>query len=82
MPDSGGDCRRGLMVTPGSAVFSAFAPIAACFVRTRERFMGIGQLSTSVTNACAFMLANAGRGRYRDAAETGAGVKPPHRRTI
>jgi ABC-2 type transport system permease protein len=30
----------------GSALFSTFSLIIACIVRTRERFMGIGQLLT------------------------------------
>lgn len=35
-----------LMVMLGSAVFSTFSLIVACVVRTRERFMGIGQVLT------------------------------------
>jgi ABC-2 type transport system permease protein len=30
----------------GSALFSTFSLIVACLVRTRERFMGVGQLLT------------------------------------
>jgi len=33
-------------VTIGSAIFSTFSLIVACLVKTRERFMGIGQLLT------------------------------------
>ena len=32
--------------TSGSALFSTFSLIVACIVRTRERFMGIGQALT------------------------------------
>jgi len=35
-----------LVVILGSALFSTFSLIIACIVRTRERFMGIGQLLT------------------------------------
>jgi ABC-2 type transport system permease protein len=35
-----------LMVTLGSIFFSTFSLIIACLVKTRERFMGIGQLMT------------------------------------
>jgi ABC-2 type transport system permease protein len=35
-----------LTVMIGSAVFSTFSLIAACLVKTRERFMGIGQVLT------------------------------------
>ena len=35
-----------LTVMLGSAVFSTFSLIAACLVKTRERFMGIGQVLT------------------------------------
>jgi ABC-2 type transport system permease protein len=35
-----------LVVILGSALFSTFSLIIACLVRTRERFMGIGQLLT------------------------------------
>ncbi len=34
------------LVVLGSAVFSTFSLIVACLVKTRERFMGIGQLLT------------------------------------
>lgn len=33
-------------VLPGAAVFSTFSLIIACIVKTRERFMGIGQILT------------------------------------
>src|ERR1017187_8893528 len=35
-----------LVVTLGSAIFSTFSLIIACAVKTRERFMGIGQVLT------------------------------------
>ena len=35
-----------LMVVLGSAIFSTFSLIIACIVKTRERFMGIGQILT------------------------------------
>ena len=35
-----------LVVTLGSAIFSTFSLIIACVVKTRERFMGIGQVLT------------------------------------
>jgi ABC-2 type transport system permease protein len=35
-----------MVVILGSALFSTFSLIVACVVRTRERFMGIGQLLT------------------------------------
>jgi ABC-2 type transport system permease protein len=35
-----------VLVLLGSAVFSTFSLIVACLVKTRERFMGIGQLLT------------------------------------
>jgi ABC-2 type transport system permease protein len=35
-----------LVVILGSALFSTFSLIIACLVRTRERFMGVGQLLT------------------------------------
>lgn len=35
-----------LAVTLGSAIFSTFSLIAACIVKSRERFMGIGQVLT------------------------------------
>jgi len=35
-----------LVVVLGSALFSTFSLIIACIVRTRERFMGVGQLLT------------------------------------
>lgn len=35
-----------LFITLGSALFSTFSLIIACIVRTRERFMGIGQVLT------------------------------------
>ena len=35
-----------LAVTLGSAIFSTFSLIIACIVKTRERFMGIGQVLT------------------------------------
>ena len=35
-----------LTVMLGSAIFSTFSLIAACLVKTRERFMGIGQVLT------------------------------------
>ena len=35
-----------LMVLLGSIVFSTFSLIIACLVKTRERFMGVGQLMT------------------------------------
>jgi len=35
-----------LFVTLGAAVFSTFSLIIACIVKTRERFMGIGQVLT------------------------------------
>ena len=35
-----------LVVILGSALFSTFSLIIACIVRTRERFMGVGQLLT------------------------------------
>ncbi|HTQ98816.1 MAG TPA: ABC transporter permease [Candidatus Acidoferrum sp.] len=35
-----------LLVALGSAVFSTFSLIMACIVKTRERFMGIGQVLT------------------------------------
>ncbi|HUJ76611.1 MAG TPA: ABC transporter permease, partial [bacterium] len=36
----------GCLVVLGSATFSTFSLIIACWVRTRERFMGIGQVLT------------------------------------
>ena len=36
----------GLMVSMGASVFSTFSLIAACLVKSRERFMGIGQVLT------------------------------------
>ena len=36
-------CRRVML---GSAIFSTFSLIIACLVKSRERFMGIGQLMT------------------------------------
>jgi ABC-2 type transport system permease protein len=35
-----------MVVVLGSALFSTFSLIVACLVRTRERFMGVGQLLT------------------------------------
>jgi ABC-2 type transport system permease protein len=35
-----------LAVVLGSAIFSTFSLIIACIVKTRERFMGIGQVLT------------------------------------
>lgn len=35
-----------LLITLGSALFSTFSLIMACIVKTRERFMGIGQVLT------------------------------------
>mgnify|MGYP001194384109 CR=1 FL=1 len=35
-----------LLIALGSAVFSTFSLIVACCVRSRERFMGIGQVIT------------------------------------
>jgi ABC-2 type transport system permease protein len=35
-----------MAVMMGSAIFSTFSLIAACIVKTRERFMGIGQVLT------------------------------------
>jgi len=35
-----------LVVVLGSALFATFSLIIACLVRTRERFMGVGQLLT------------------------------------
>jgi ABC-2 type transport system permease protein len=35
-----------LIVTLGSAIFSTFSLVIACIVKTRERFMGIGQVLT------------------------------------
>jgi ABC-2 type transport system permease protein len=35
-----------LVVVLGAAIFSTFSLIIACIVRTRERFMGVGQLLT------------------------------------
>jgi ABC-2 type transport system permease protein len=35
-----------LMVVTGSALFSTFSLVIACIVKTRERFMGIGQVLT------------------------------------
>ncbi|WP_423383262.1 ABC transporter permease [Burkholderia sp. LMG 32019] len=35
-----------LFVVPGAAVFSTFSLIIACLVKTRERFMGVGQVPT------------------------------------
>jgi ABC-2 type transport system permease protein len=35
-----------LIVTLGSAIFSTFSLVIACVVKTRERFMGIGQVLT------------------------------------
>jgi ABC-2 type transport system permease protein len=35
-----------LLIVLGAAVFSSFSLIIACLVKTRERFMGIGQLLT------------------------------------
>lgn len=36
----------GVVIAFGSALFSTFSLVIACIVRTRERFMGIGQLMT------------------------------------
>ena len=36
----------GLAVVLGAALFSTFSLIVACLVKTRERFMGIGQVLT------------------------------------
>lgn len=36
----------GLAITLGSAVFSTFSFVIACLVKSRERFMGVGQLIT------------------------------------
>ncbi|HEY7940524.1 MAG TPA: ABC transporter permease [Candidatus Limnocylindrales bacterium] len=36
----------GVLVVLGSALFASFSLIIACIVRTRERFMGIGQVLT------------------------------------
>ena len=36
----------GLMIALGSGLFSTFSLIIACIVKTRERFMGIGQVLT------------------------------------
>ena len=36
----------GLVVVIGSAAFATFSLVIACLVRTRERFMGIGQILT------------------------------------
>ena len=36
----------GGIVVLGSALFATFSMIVACIVRTRERFMGIGQVMT------------------------------------
>lgn len=36
----------GVVIAFGSALFSTFSLVIACIVRTRERFMGIGQLLT------------------------------------
>jgi len=35
-----------LVVVIGSAAFATFSLVIACLVRTRERFMGIGQILT------------------------------------
>ncbi len=35
-----------MFVLLGAAVFSNFSLIIACLVKTRERFMGVGQLLT------------------------------------
>ncbi len=35
-----------LVIVLGSALFATFSLIVACLVRSRERFMGIGQLLT------------------------------------
>jgi ABC-2 type transport system permease protein len=35
-----------LVVVLGSALFSTFSLIIACIVKTRERFMGVGQVLT------------------------------------
>jgi ABC-2 type transport system permease protein len=35
-----------LLILLGAAVFSTFSLIIACLVKTRERFMGIGQVLT------------------------------------
>jgi ABC-2 type transport system permease protein len=35
-----------LLIAIGSGLFSTFSLIIACIVRTRERFMGIGQVLT------------------------------------
>ena len=40
------DPRRCVAVMLGSAVFSTFSLIIACLVKSRERFMGIGQVLT------------------------------------
>jgi len=35
-----------LVVALGSGIFSTFSLLIACIVKTRERFMGIGQVLT------------------------------------
>jgi ABC-2 type transport system permease protein len=35
-----------LLIVLGAGVFSTFSLIVACLVKTRERFMGIGQVVT------------------------------------
>jgi len=44
--DLGGSITVLIAVMMGSAIFSTFSLIAACIVKTRERFMGIGQVLT------------------------------------
>jgi hypothetical protein len=41
-----------LAVTLGSAIFSTFSLIAACIVKSRERFMGIRQVAHNVAVLC------------------------------
>ena len=38
--------RRGVVICSARAVFSTFSLVIACLVKTRERFMGIGQVLT------------------------------------
>ena len=60
-----------LLITLGSALFSTFSLIIACIVRTRERFMGIGQVLTMPI----FFASNAiypGRAHANLAADPGA----------
>ncbi|MHB1869972.1 MAG: ABC transporter permease [Steroidobacteraceae bacterium] len=45
-----------LLVILGSALFSTFSLIIACIVRTRERFMGIGQVLTMPTFFASFAI--------------------------